>query len=348
NSGALNTGTVFDIDATALTSGTLFDVSMANTVSTGTNFFTFRGDALDTATNVDIIEMSMVPSQNVDVTLVRLERGTNDAQIVYDEGTDTWMLDQGTGAGLTAISTAASAGDVTAVGDCSTGECFTAGGSGTDLFGTTGAFTLGAVGGSNDESLEFDFETTADTVTIDSTTGVSYVIFNTSLRVSSGPVLLENTDYIDNSTDGTITLGGADGTNNENLTFDFETTANLVTVDSGTSAKLEINIPLVIGDDSDTVADSGDGNPATATLTPTQSYAKLTCSDADGCDITMGETGMVDGTLVTIVNVSANVCNFSDSSGVSELNGDFAMNQYETLELIYVTDRWVERSRSAN
>ena len=114
------------------------------------------------------------------------------------------------------------------------------------------------------------------------------------------------------------------------------------------SYKLEVNGIIGSSPDGVVIADSGDANPASYTLTPSTSFVKLTCNDADGCNITMGETGMAGGATVTIVNVSANTCNFSDSAGVSELAGDFAMDQWDSLSLIYAGDRWVEVSRSDN
>jgi hypothetical protein len=97
-----------------------------------------------------------------------------------------------------------------------------------------------------------------------------------------------------------------------------------------------------------TVADDGAGTAATNTLTPSSSYVSYTCSDANGCTITVSETGAVDGSLVRIVNASANTCNFADTSGVTELTGAFAMGQWDTLTLLYATDRWVEIARSNN
>ena len=99
--------------------------------------------------------------------------------------------------------------------------------------------------------------------------------------------------------------------------------------------------------DARTIASNGGGTPATLTLTPTGTYVKLTCNDTDGCTITLGETGITDGYVLTIVNVTANACGFTDSAGVSELtNGAAAsLGQYEVIEFIYVTDRWVERNR---
>lgn len=87
------------------------------------------------------------------------------------------------------------------------------------------------------------------------------------------------------------------------------------------------------------------------TLTPTVSYQEIDCTVAS-CSITMGETDVEEGTLVLIVNVSANTVNFADTAGVSELVGDFAAGQWDSLTLIYAVygedSSWVEVSRSNN
>jgi len=95
------------------------------------------------------------------------------------------------------------------------------------------------------------------------------------------------------------------------------------------------------------IADTGDGLAATATLNPSSSVVIITCSDADGCDITMGETDTSVRT-VSITNDSANAANFADSAGVSELAGVFAMGTNDSLQLIYTGATWVETSRSDN
>jgi len=99
---------------------------------------------------------------------------------------------------------------------------------------------------------------------------------------------------------------------------------------------------LYLTADTYNIDDTGDANPATYTLSPKTSYVELTCSDADTCDITMDEAGMIEGFEVTIVNVSANVCDFADTAGVSELTGAIALGQYDVLKLIYIGDRWVQ------
>jgi hypothetical protein len=97
-----------------------------------------------------------------------------------------------------------------------------------------------------------------------------------------------------------------------------------------------------------TIADNGGGTAAAYTLTPIAAYNKITCSDANGCDITMGESGIVDGTVIRVVNVGSNVANFADTSGVSEIAGAFAAGQWDFISLMYTTDRWSEISRSNN
>jgi hypothetical protein len=101
-----------------------------------------------------------------------------------------------------------------------------------------------------------------------------------------------------------------------------------------------------------TVADSGDGNAATGTVTPTVNIAlhqiSLTCSDADGCSMTMSETGAIAGAVVTITNIGANAATFADTGGVQELVAACTLAQYETLTLQYKADRWVEVSRATN
>jgi len=114
------------------------------------------------------------------------------------------------------------------------------------------------------------------------------------------------------------------------------------------NSAVKVSKKLALDIDARTIADSGDGNPATLTLEPTGSFVRITCNDADTCDITMSETNAIDGQIVKITNISANVVDFADTAGVSELAGAFAAGQYDTIEMIYSSDRWIEISRSNN
>jgi len=89
-------------------------------------------------------------------------------------------------------------------------------------------------------------------------------------------------------------------------------------------------------------------NPAAYNLELGTNHVTLNCADADGCNITVTENNPTDGQIVVITNIGANVCNFTDTAGVTELAGNFAMGQWDTLTLIYVNDRWVEVCRSNN
>ena len=99
-----------------------------------------------------------------------------------------------------------------------------------------------------------------------------------------------------------------------------------------------------------TVADSGDGSPATATLTPTANFMTCTCQDANSCDIAMGESDMQVGQVIYIyaTEASPNTCDFTDSSGVSELAGNYSMDAEDTLTLLYTGSTFVELARSDN
>jgi len=87
------------------------------------------------------------------------------------------------------------------------------------------------------------------------------------------------------------------------------------------------------------------------TITPTSSYVEITNADVDGCDITMGETGMLPGMSVTLCVVSnaGTTVDFADTAGITELAGAFTANIDDCLVLRYGnTTTWREVSRSSN
>jgi hypothetical protein len=103
-----------------------------------------------------------------------------------------------------------------------------------------------------------------------------------------------------------------------------------------------------------TCADNGVGASAAACSMPVPSTSGVrqlqfvTCSDVDGCNYTLTETSIVIGQELVIVNISANMVNIADSVGVSETAGAFAMGARDIISFVYVTDVWVESSRSNN
>jgi hypothetical protein len=64
----------------------------------------------------------------------------------------------------------------------------------------------------------------------------------------------------------------------------------------------------------------------------------------------MSETNAHQGQLVVIANAATNTVNIVESAGVTDLNGtgNYAAGQYDTISLIYMSDRWVETARSNN
>lgn len=102
-----------------------------------------------------------------------------------------------------------------------------------------------------------------------------------------------------------------------------------------------------------TGTDDGAGTNRAVTVTPTSSFITLDCQDTNGCDVTMSETGATSGSSVCITAIGAGgASNFADSAGVSELAGAFAAGGsgggYDSVCMLYVSDRWVETSRSNN
>ena len=87
---------------------------------------------------------------------------------------------------------------------------------------------------------------------------------------------------------------------------------------------------------------------AAANLDPTTTFYTIDCQDGDGCDITLQELNALHGTIIHLICMSANACNFADTAGVSELAGAYAMGQYDSLSIMYSTDRYIEISRSNN
>lgn len=92
----------------------------------------------------------------------------------------------------------------------------------------------------------------------------------------------------------------------------------------------------------------GGALPASCSLVFEGPVAKVTCSDVDGCSLAISESGAEDGKPLSIVNVSSNAVTVSDVSGVSELAGSAVLGQWDSLHVLYVSDRWVEMGRSNN
>ncbi len=149
---------------------------------------------------------------------------------------------------------------------------------------------------------------------------------------------------------GVILFNAVTSTDGATGTLAAPTANPLFTVRALATDKFHIGFGGAVIDTPDTltVADNGGGTNATGTLNPASGYMRCTCNDANGCDITVGETNVRDGQNLDIVCTAATACNFADTAGVTELAGAFACGQYDTLTLKYYSDRWVEMNRSNN
>jgi hypothetical protein len=78
------------------------------------------------------------------------------------------------------------------------------------------------------------------------------------------------------------------------------------------------------------------------------SYVAITNSDANGCAVTLSETGATNGQRLEIVVVSnaGGTVDFSDTTGVSEMAGAFAADTFDAVVFRYASDRWIEVSRT--
>lgn len=99
-----------------------------------------------------------------------------------------------------------------------------------------------------------------------------------------------------------------------------------------------------------TVADNGTpASRATSTLTSLTSFVKCTCSDPDGCNVTLSETNAVDGQFLRVVSASTNVCGFTTSSGIQEVGAvpiDLGID--DSIDFIYVTDHFIRTANANN
>ena len=73
---------------------------VTDAIATDQALINIEGGVLNTATDVVITQINTTTANGVNIVTDKIERGTNDAKIAYDEGTDRWQMDTGTGAGL--------------------------------------------------------------------------------------------------------------------------------------------------------------------------------------------------------------------------------------------------------
>lgn len=172
-------------------------------------------------------------------------------------------------------------------------------------------------------------------------------IGNISIVGGGTPNFATNGDELRIRSTGVLSWASGDPTITGSDVLLSRAAANVLQLATGDSFRLAGG-KIEVTADARTIATTGDANPATLTLTPTASYVEITCNDPDTCDITMGETGIVEGTQLNIVNVGTNVVDFADTVGVSEIAGAFAAAQFDSILMRYTGAEWVETARSNN
>lgn len=126
------------------------------------------------------------------------------------------------------------------------------------------------------------------------------------------------------------------------------------TLDVGGDAQIQGN--QINSSSTATCADSGDANPGALTITPTTSNTLIDNDDADGCDLTLDETGATGGQQLelTLTESAGGTVSLADSAGVAELDGGTTMtfsSVGDGILLVYhdltgtSSDAWYERSR---
>jgi hypothetical protein len=98
------------------------------------------------------------------------------------------------------------------------------------------------------------------------------------------------------------------------------------------------------------IPDNGNGGTAaTYTLEPAgYSLATLSCADANGCTVTMGETGVVAGASIVVIQIvagSGNITIVDDDGTTAELDGDanLTLNALDSVTLHYAAvGNWIE------
>lgn len=80
---------------------------------------------------------------------------------------------------------------------------------------------------------------------------------------------------------------------------------------------------------------------------PIRTFAFITTSTANTA-ITIGETGIAQGSELKVINVGSNAFIMQDTAGVSESSGNFTVGANDVIHYIYTTSAWVESGRSNN
>lgn len=265
-------------------------------------------------------------------------------------------------------------GDVNGVGDCASGDCLDGssdGGTYVRLYDGNSHYTALTAGDSS-ANLTFKFPTaypagtyflTSTNAGVLGTTDPSAYVLLESINTAAELETVANlgayaSDILGaaNKAAAATVIGVGTGDSPQFTGIELShASANTLTASSGTlsiegaALATAASVAAVKVTQALTVDNSGeDSDPATANLTPTAAelvYIKGTCSDDDGCAITMIETSAAHGDVVFFENASAYNFTFAYSDTVLNHPGGtgttITVPQYASITLAYETDRWV-------
>lgn len=222
------------------------------------------------------------------------------------------------------------ADDMTVVDDLIVGDAVTITGA-ASIGGTTTAAAITASGN----------------VTVSNATASRLATFDGSKVLTSNPAIATNAVPKSSSSGATLVASTItdDGTTvTINTATTATTTAFSTTGTLSATGKVTTAAVYVVTPTAQTVPDSGNGSPATATVAATVGWVNVTCSDADGCALTLSEAGATSGSTLRIVNVGSNTVTLADSAGVQETTGALSLGPADNVTFCYVPSYWAQCS----
>lgn len=189
--------------------------------------------------------------------------------------------------------------------------------------------------------------TASGNVTVSNATASRLAVLNGSKVIGSNGAITTNTLPKSASSgatlaDSTITDDGTTVTINTATTA--TTTAVVTTGTLSATGKITTAATYVTTPTAQTIADNGGGTPASGTVAATVGIVHVTCSDADGCALTLSETSATVGSSLVIINVATNALTIADSAGVQETTGALTLGANDNVEFCYVASYWVQCS----
>lgn len=205
---------------------------------------------------------------------------------------------------------------------------------------TTVGGTLGITGATTAAAI-----TASGNVTVSNATASRLCVLSAAKVIGSNGAITTNTVPKSASSgaslaDSTITDDGTTVTINTATTA--TTTAVATTGTLAATGKITTAATYVTTPTAQTIADSGDGNPAAGTIAATVGVVDVTCSDADGCALTLSETSATVGSTLRIINVGTNALTIADSAGVQETTGSLTLGANDNVIFCYVPSYWVQ------